>query len=130
MKMDQLIELLNNIDVAVIFKLFKDNGEYNTEDNNNFYIVVDPTSEYEVEVILKHEFIHALQHEYARDDVLPFPKHVWNMIKPPAYYVQQAVKEYKIRYSNEPLDLCDIQTMALETMPVKVLVEIYKYITK
>ena len=128
--MDILIELLQVINVNVIFKLFEYNGEYNIEEDNNFYIVVDPTSKYDYEVILKHEFIHALQHEYAREDVLPFPKHLWNMIKPPAYYVQQAVKEYKIRYEDEPLDLCEIQAMALETMPYKVLVEIYKHITK
>ena len=129
-KMDTLIELLQGINVVVIFALSECIGEYIHEDLDFVHIIVDPTSEYDAELILKHEFVHALQHECARNDVLPFPKHVWNNIKPPAYYVQQAVKEYRTRYQDKPLDLCEIQAMALETMPVNVLVEIYKYITK
>lgn len=126
--MDILIELLQNIDVAVIFMLYEGNGQYNNDDVDFLQVIVDPTSEYDAELILKHEFVHALQHECVRKDILPFPKTVWNNIKPPAYFVQQAVKEYKIRYPDEPIDLCELQAMALETMPVKVLVEIYKYI--
>lgn len=125
--MDTLIELLNYIEVTVMFTLCEHNAYYDST-QEEFTIVIDPTSEYDVEMLLKHEFIHALQHEYNRNGVKPFPIEVWRDIKPPAYFVKRALSEYKIRYSDKDIDVVELQAMALETMPVKVLVEIYKYI--
>lgn len=126
--MDQLIDLLNSIDISVVFKSFEDNGEYNTDDVDFIHIIVDPNCEYNTDVILKHEAIHALQHEYHREDILPFPTFIWNKIKPPAKYVQQALKKYKDRYEGEPICLVELQAMALEDMSYDYIVNVFNYI--